>query len=68
MALKKYDSDLSKATPEEKETRKGLFGDFSDGFNRIKPFKWKLDNSELLEIPVSTIPLIKTPDRPAAGH
>ena len=40
-------SDL---TTEERETRKGLFGSFSDGFKRIKPFIWNLDNeSELLE-------------------
>jgi len=52
-------SDLTK---EERETRKGLFGSFSDGFKRIKPFKWNLDNElELLEIPVSTIPIIRLP-------
>ena len=52
-------SDL---TAEERETRKGLFGAFSDGFKRIKPFKWNLDNeSELLEIPVSTIPIVRLP-------
>lgn len=52
-------SNLSK---EERETRQGLFGTFSDGFKRIKPFLWKLDNnSELLEIPVSTIPFLRLP-------
>ena len=52
-------SGLSK---EERETRKGLFGSFSDGFKRIKPFIWSLsDEQELLEIPVSTIPILRVP-------
>ena len=52
-------SNLSK---EERKTREGLFGSFSDGFKTIKPFIWKLgDKSELLEIPVSTIPILKLP-------
>jgi peptidoglycan-N-acetylglucosamine deacetylase len=52
-------SDL---TQEEREIRKGLFGSFSDGFKRIKPFIWNLDNeAELLEIPVSTIPILRLP-------
>lgn len=52
-------SELNK---EERETRKGLFGSFSDGFKRIKPFYWELENNEkLLEIPVSTIPILRLP-------
>jgi len=52
-------SDLTK---EERETRKGLFGSFSDGFKRIKPYNWKLEGSKkLLEIPVSTIPILRVP-------
>jgi len=52
-------SDLTK---EERETRKELFGSFSDGFSRIKPYNWVLDdNKELLEIPVSTIPIFRVP-------
>lgn len=52
-------SDLTK---EERETRQGLFGSFSDGLKRIKPFIWNIDNkTELLEIPVSTIPILRLP-------
>ncbi|MBK8945689.1 MAG: polysaccharide deacetylase family protein [Ignavibacteriae bacterium] len=52
----------SNLTKEERKTREGLFGSFSDGFKTIKPFKWNLgNNSELLEIPVSTIPILKVP-------
>ncbi len=52
----------SNLNAEERKTREGLFGSFSDGFKRIKPFKWNLDNkTELLEIPVSTIPILRLP-------
>ncbi len=52
----------SNLTKEERKTREGLFGSFSDGFKTIKPFKWNLgNNSHLLEIPVSTIPILKVP-------
>lgn len=52
-------SNLSK---EERKTREGLFGSFSDGFSRLKPYLWQIDkNSNLLEIPVSTIPMFKVP-------
>ena len=52
----------SKLSKEERKARKGLFGTFSDGLRPIKPYLWDLDESlKLLEIPVSTIPVIKIP-------
>lgn len=51
-------SDLS---PEEKEQRKALFGNFSDAFRPVKPYLWDLDGESLLELPVTTMPLFKTP-------
>ena len=52
----------AKLTPEEKKERKKLFGSFKDGFRSVKPYFWKFDGvKELLEIPVTTIPFIKTP-------
>lgn len=54
-----WKSDLS---AEEKRTRKKLFGGFRDGFRSVKPYFWRLDDgAQLLEIPVTTIPLFKTP-------
>ena len=54
-----WKSSLSKA---EKESRKELFGSFKEGFYPLKPFKWKLsDKNELLEIPVTTMPVFKIP-------
>ena len=54
-----WSSGLSK---EEREQRKGLFGTFADGLRPVKPYRWQLRNSRsLLEIPVTTIPVFKTP-------
>ncbi len=52
-------SDLSK---EEKKARKELFGKFSEGFRRLKPYKWDLGNGKsITEIPVTTMPVFKFP-------
>lgn len=52
-------SDLSK---EEKKARKELFGKFSEGFRKLKPYKWDLgDGKSITEIPVTTIPVFKLP-------
>jgi len=49
-------------TPEEQERRKDLFGRFSDGLRPVKPYDWVLpDGGRLLEIPVTTIPVLKVP-------
>jgi peptidoglycan-N-acetylglucosamine deacetylase len=45
----------------ERETRKGLFGKFSDGFQPLRPFQWDTANGPLLEIPVTTVPIFRTP-------
>lgn len=46
---------------EEKEKRKKLFGKFSDGFQSLKPYKWQIGEKSLTEIPVTTLPIFKTP-------
>lgn len=52
-------SDLSK---EEKKSRKELFGKFSEGFRKLKPYKWDLGNGKTItELPVTTIPVFKLP-------
>ena len=51
-------SDLS---AEEKERRKALFGSFSDAFRPVKPYQWRLEGGHLLELPVTTMPVFKTP-------
>jgi hypothetical protein len=54
-----WKSDLSK---EEKRSRKELFGKFSEGFRKLKPYQWDLgDGKTLMEIPVTTMPIFKLP-------
>jgi len=48
-------------SPEEREKRKKLFGKFSDGFQSLKPYKWQIGEKSLVEIPVTTLPVFKTP-------
>lgn len=51
----------TKLTDEEKLERKDLFGKLSEGFRPVKPYRWKMDDRTLLEIPVTTMPLLKLP-------
>ncbi|PKA98772.1 polysaccharide deacetylase [Flavobacteriaceae bacterium MAR_2009_75] len=52
-------SNLSK---EEKEDRKEIFGKFSDGFRKLKPYYWNLKKGKkLLELPVTTMPVFRIP-------
>jgi len=54
-----WKSDLSK---EEKRARNELFGKFSEGFRKLKPYKWDLgDGKSIIEIPVTTMPIFKLP-------
>lgn len=52
-------SNLSK---KEKRDRKEIFGKFSDGFRKLNPYFWKLQNgNKLLELPVTTMPVFRIP-------
>ena len=51
-------SNLTKA---ELKTRKALFGKFSEGFRPLHPYRWRTDAGEIIEIPVTTMPLLKIP-------
>jgi len=51
-------SSLSK---QELQTRKALFGRFAEGFRPLKPYRWRTGEGELIEIPVTTMPLFKVP-------
>jgi len=48
-------------TEEEREKRKKLFGKFSDGFQTLKPHMLDIGGKALVEIPVTTMPIVKTP-------
>lgn len=52
----------AKLTEEEKQQRKALFGTVRDGLRPVKPFRWQLDDAaSLIEIPVTTMPIVKAP-------
>jgi len=56
-----YFFSKSRLSDEEKEQRKALFGTFSDAKRPVKPYNWELDDGELFELPVTTMPLFKVP-------
>jgi len=45
----------------QRRERSHLFGRFSDGFQPLKPYRWRLEGGSLIEIPVTTVPIVKTP-------
>ncbi len=48
--------------PEQREERGALFGSWRDGLRPVRPYRWDLaEGRSLLEIPVTTIPLVRTP-------
>jgi peptidoglycan/xylan/chitin deacetylase (PgdA/CDA1 family) len=52
----------TRLTPAEREERSALFGGFRDGLRPNQPYHWRLQGGRtLLEIPVTTIPVIRTP-------
>lgn len=51
----------ARLSPEERAERSKLFGGAREGFRPIAPYQWDLGGSRLLEIPVTTVPLIRTP-------
>ena len=48
-------------TPDERAQRKQLFGRFSEGFRPLKPYRWQTRAGTLVELPVTTMPLVKLP-------
>jgi peptidoglycan-N-acetylglucosamine deacetylase len=46
---------------QQREERQVLFGTVRDGLRPITPYRWRLENATLLEIPVTTLPVVKAP-------
>ncbi len=46
---------------EERRKRARLFGAFSEGFRRLGPYRWRLEGGGLVEVPVTTMPLLRLP-------
>lgn len=45
----------------ERQRRKALFGNLRDGLRSIRPYRWDVDGTPLVEIPVTTLPLLRIP-------
>jgi len=48
-------------SPEEKQLRRQLGGRLAAGWRPLKPYRWQIEGRSLLEIPVTTMPLVKLP-------
>ena len=51
----------AKLSPEERKKRKALYGTLADGLRPLTPYTWRLEGGELIELPVSTIPIARVP-------
>lgn len=45
----------------EREQRRALFGGLKDGLRPLKPYRWLLDSGDLIELPVTTMPVFRVP-------
>jgi peptidoglycan-N-acetylglucosamine deacetylase len=52
----------ARMSKEQRRRRRELFGSFRDGLRPVRAYRWRLPSGRgLLEIPVTTMPIIKTP-------
>jgi peptidoglycan-N-acetylglucosamine deacetylase len=47
--------------PERRQQLQTLFGNFVEGLRPIAPYRWQLQEGGLIEIPVTTMPLLRLP-------
>jgi hypothetical protein len=46
---------------EQRRERAQLFGSFRDGLRPVAPYRWAVGDATLVEVPVTTMPLVKVP-------
>lgn len=57
-----YFLTTARLSAEQRRRRRELFGSFRDGMRPVGAYRWRLPSGRgLLEIPVTTIPVVKTP-------
>ncbi len=61
LAKRYYFATAKGLSDEERRQRAKLFGTFSEGFRPLKPYTWVTPAGPLLELPVTTIPVVKAP-------
>lgn len=45
----------------QRNVRGGLFGQFRNGFQTLRPHVWQSQSHQILEIPITTMPILKLP-------
>ena len=51
----------AKLSKNERAQREALFGSLADGLRPLRPYRWDLGPRSLVEIPVTTFPIVNTP-------
>ncbi len=51
----------AKLDAQERRKRAALFGSVRDGLRPLRPYRWRLAGGTVLEIPVTTLPVFRTP-------
>ena len=46
---------------QQAEKLQGLYGGLRDGLRPLRPYRWQLEQGELVELPVTTCPLLRSP-------
>ncbi len=60
-AARAYYSLRSGFDKAQRQENSVLFGSLADGLRPLKPYRWNLPSGGLLEMPVTTIPVVRTP-------
>jgi len=60
-AMRAYYFMTTGASTEARVERSTLFGHFREGFLPLNPFYWQARNGRLLELPVTTLPVMRLP-------
>lgn len=61
LARRYYFRGAGDLTERERAERESLFGSARDGLRRNTPYRWEFDDRELIEVPVTTFPGLRTP-------
>jgi hypothetical protein len=52
---------MAQLTPDQRRQRRALYGRVKDGTRPVRPFLWDMGDRRILEIPVTTMPILKLP-------
>ena len=51
----------ARLSQDQQEQRKELFGGIKDGLRPLRPYRWQLGGGSVLELPVTTMPVLRLP-------